>query len=312
LRKDRTTLSQVVASAVETSGPLIETGRHDLDVSLPAQEVVLEADPTRLAQVFANLLNNAAKYTEPGGVIQLSAAVEGNRVVVKVSDNGVGMNKRAQTDIFDMFVQAHQHRGGGGLGIGLTVAKSLVEMHGGTIAVASAGPGRGSEFVVRLPIESERPGSSTTVESGASRTMRATAQRRILVVDDNIDAAESLAALLGALGHEVSVAHGGQRALEINSSFAPELIFLDLGMPGMDGYEVAKRLRGTMSVERPQIIAMTGWGQDGDRRRTREAGFDFHLVKPVSLESLQSLLSDDGAAARATGSASTGSPPSAS
>jgi PAS domain S-box-containing protein len=293
LRKERTELAAVVHSAVETSRPLIEQSRHALSVTLPPFPVVLDADPVRLAQVFANLLNNSAKYTEPGGCIALSAETAGDDLVVRVRDNGVGIPPEAQPRIFTMFSQVDRtlQRAQGGLGIGLTLVKLLVEMHGGTVNVHSAGPGQGAEFVVRLPIlvQEVRKGPGNTSREPQTELVHAS-PHRLLVVDDNTDAADSLATLLRLQGHEVRVAHDGPAALAMTDGYRPALVFLDLGMPGMDGYEVARRLRAQPGLEDVRLAALTGWGQENDRCRTAEAGFDHHFVKPVELKALEGLL----------------------
>jgi signal transduction histidine kinase len=297
LRKQVVSLAAVVSRAVEASRSLIEGRRLELEVALPAEPLRLEADPTRLEQVVANLLHNAGKYTEPGGHIRLTAALapssEGGEVVLRVQDSGIGIPAEMLPHIFDLFVQVdHRHaRSQGGLGIGLTLVRRLVELHGGTVEAFSAGLGRGSEFVVRLPALSEkreREGRAGREDAGDAAP---TPGRRILVVDDNVDAAESLALLLRLQGHDVAVAADGPTALEKARAERPEVIFLDLGMPGMDGYEVARRLRQLPDVGPVRLVALTGWGQEEDRRRTRQAGFDHHVVKPVEPDALHQLLS---------------------
>ncbi len=289
LRKERVELAAVVRSAVETSRPLIEAARHGLTVSLPPGPVPLEADPVRLAQVVANLLNNAAKYTEECGQIWLAARRDGGAAVVSVRDSGVGIRADVLPRVFDLFAQADGtlQRAQGGLGIGLTLVKRLVEMHGGTVTAHSEGPGKGSEFVVRLPLAGEARPAAAAPQAGEPP---AAAARRILVVDDNRDAADSLGLLLRFLGHEVRVAHDGPAALEAARAWRPAVVLLDIGMPGMDGYAVARALRALPELEGVVLIALTGWGQEEDRRRSRAAGFDHHLIKPVDLEALQALL----------------------
>jgi CheY-like chemotaxis protein/two-component sensor histidine kinase len=288
LRKERVELATVVARAIETVRPSIDCENHQLTVSLPDEPVWLEADLVRLAQVLANLLSNAVKYTEAGGQIGLSAAVEAEHVVIRVRDSGIGIAPETLPRLFEMFMQVAPgaSRSQGGLGIGLTLVKNLVEMHGGTVEVHSGGLGQGSEFVVRLPpavvhvAERSPPISAAPAEAP---------RRRILVVDDNADAAHSLAMLLKLRGHEVRVALGGAEALEFARTDPPELVFLDIGMPGMDGYEVARRLRAQFNWS-VTLVALTGWGTDQDRLRSREAGFDQHLTKPVDLLALEAVL----------------------
>jgi two-component system CheB/CheR fusion protein len=288
-------LAAVVESAVETSRPLVEAGRHRLTVELPDEALWLEADPTRLAQVFINLLNNAAKYTEPAGHISLTATREGSEVAVRVRDTGVGIPPEMLCRVFEPFAQVDRSlaRSQGGLGIGLALVKYLVEMHGGSVQATSMGPRQGSEFVVRLPLAAEPAlagGKSPPVVPGPLP------RRRILVVDDNQDAARSLAMLLELSGHEVHVAHDGPGALEAAERLRLEVVLLDISLPGMDGYEVARRMRQLTALEGALLVALTGWGQEDDRRRAAEAGFDKHFIKPVNLTALQELL----AAARAS------------
>jgi PAS domain S-box-containing protein len=293
LRKAPVDLAAVVATAVDTSRPLIEARRHTLTISLPERPVRIEADAARLAQVLANLLNNAAKYTEVGGRIDLTAERADGEIVLRVGDNGTGISPEMLPRIFDLFTQAESglDRAQGGLGIGLTLARRLVEMHGGTVEAASDGPGRGSDFVVRLPVLTE-PAAEAAAGPAKSFTGRPAADgsRRVLVVDDNVDSAESLALLLELYGHDVRLAHDGLTALEEVWASAPDVVLLDIGLPKMDGYAVARRLREEPSLAHVRLIAMTGYGQEEDRLRAREAGFDHHLVKPVDLDSLRELL----------------------
>jgi PAS domain S-box-containing protein len=292
LRKEPVELSQVVTLAVETSRPLIDAHRHELTVALPPAPVRLEADRDRLAQVVANLLNNAAKYTESGGRIRLTAAREGAAVVLRVEDNGVGIAPEMLPRVFDPFAQADRslHRAQGGLGVGLTLVKRLVEMHGGSVAAESAGPGRGSTFTVRLPAG---PGSPLPHPAGEAppRDGLPPSARRLLVVDDNVDAAESLARMLRLTGHEVRTVHEAAAVLDAARAFQPEVVLLDIGLPGgMTGYELAPRLREVPGLRNVLLVALTGYGQDEDRRRSSEVGFDAHLVKPADLAELQRLL----------------------
>ena len=262
--------------------------------SIPAEAILLEADPTRLEQVLWNLLNNAIKYTEPGGLIRLEAAQKAGEAVVRVRDTGIGIMPEMLPHIFQMFVQAEHRsdRSKGGLGIGLCLVKTLVELHGGTIAAHSEGAGRGTEFTVRLP--ALPPSRAEASPAGAAPGPGAEAGptgHRILVVDDNVDAARSLARVLTRLhGQEVEVAHDGPSALATAQAFRPEIVLLDIGMPVMDGFEVARRLRSRPEFARTRLIALTGWGQEADRQRSKEAGFDAHLVKPVSPEDLMKLV----------------------
>jgi signal transduction histidine kinase len=287
LRRERVELATIVRNAVETSHPLVQSGGHRLDVSLPGEALWLEGDPVRLTQVLGNLLNNSAKYTDDGGTIVLSAWRERATAVVSVRDNGCGITAAGLERIFDMFNrEAHvTQRTQGGLGIGLTLSRRLVEMHGGTIEARSEGQGRGSEFIVRLPL--------TTHSAPAEAPARPAAQLpaiRILVVDDNEDAASTLGALLEALGAEVDVVNDGPSAIETFAAKNQSVILLDIGMPEMDGHEVAAALRSRFPERRPTIIALTGWGQPDDRRRAREAGIDHYLVKPLQFEMLRDML----------------------
>jgi PAS domain S-box-containing protein len=290
LRKERHDLVDSVRSAVETSRPLMEEAAHQLAVSVPERPLWVEGDPVRLSQVIANLLNNSAKYTPRGGRIQIDADAVDGRLRVRVRDNGRGIESEMLPRIFEMFTQVDQdHRlTQGGLGVGLALVKSLVEMHGGTVAAHSEGPGRGAEFTIWLPA-AERPHPAASAPPAAGPTQAATS--RILVVDDNRDAATALAALLKLMGNEVFVEHDGPGALNLLDSARPDLVLLDLGMPGMSGYEVAARIRQSPDLAGLRLVALTGWGQANDRQRTKEAGFDEHLVKPVDLAALRDLLS---------------------
>jgi CheY-like chemotaxis protein/two-component sensor histidine kinase len=282
LRKEQVELGAVVRSAVETSRPLIDAAHHQLAISLPTEPLTLEGDPVRLAQVLSNLLNNAAKYTTEWGQIWLTARRERSSVVVSVRDNGMGIPVEMLSKVFDLFTQVDRiySRAQGGLGIGLTLVRSLVEMHGGNVEARSAGPGQGSEFLVRLPLAMRRRGAfeQSRTEGGTA----ATASRRILVVDDNRDSADSLGMLLKFLGAEVCIANDGPAALEALETYQPSVVFLDIGMPGMDGYEVARRARQWCEDREVTLIALTGWGQEEDLRRSKEAGIDHHLVKPLN------------------------------
>jgi CheY-like chemotaxis protein/two-component sensor histidine kinase len=289
LRKEPVDLGAVVHNAVETSRPLIEAARHELAIHVPAEPVTVMADPVRLAQIVANLLNNAAKYTEQGGRIAISAAREGGLAVISVRDNGIGIPVDVLPRVFDLFAQADRtyQRSQGGLGIGLTLVRTLVELHGGTVEARSEGLGRGSEFLVRLPLGAEQ-GCVPVLE--ADERDGVFASQRIVVVDDSRDAAESLALLLESLGADVHTATDGPAALEELDAYRPSVMLLDIGMPGMDGFEVARRARQRLDGRDLTIIALSGWGQEEDRRRSREAGIDYHLVKPVDVDELGRLL----------------------
>ena len=284
-------VTAAVNVAVETSRPLIESRKHELILSLPSQPLRVDADPTRLAQVLANLLNNAAKYTQEGGRVWLSVEREGDEAVFRVRDNGSGIPPEMLPRIFDLFTQVDQSldRSQGGLGIGLTLVRRLVEMHHGTVKASSAGPGQGSEFVVRLPALA--PGTTGFKPTNGGLAPSAPhAKYRVLVVDDNVDAADSLAVLVRLHGHEVRIANDGHTALETAQDFRPEVVLLDIGLPGMNGYEVARRLRAGADGNRLLLAAVTGYGHAEDRSRSRQAGIDHHLVKPIDPEALRQLL----------------------
>jgi CheY-like chemotaxis protein/two-component sensor histidine kinase len=291
LRKDQIDLSAAIQDAVEACRPAVEAAGHDLTVSLPPGPLWVEADRTRLAQVFANLLNNSARYTERGGRIRLTAERQGSDAVVTVADTGVGIPADMLPRIFDMFTQADRplERSQGGLGIGLSLVRGLVELHGGRVEARSDGPGKGSEFVVRLPVlvapaRPTPPGEDTAeAHHGAAY--------RILVVDDNEDGATSLAMMLHILGHDTRTAHDGPAALAAAAAFRPDVMLLDIGLPGLSGYEVCRRVREQPGGARTVLIALTGWGQDEDRQRSKDAGFNFHMVKPVDPAALTKLLS---------------------
>jgi len=287
LLRGRVALASVLENAVETSGPLIVERDQRLALSLPEGPVHLDGDALRLAQVFSYLLNNAAKYSLPGGRIDVSAAVHGDEVVVSVTDAGIGIAPEMLPHVFDMFAQADPAGAGAqsGLGIGLSLAKGLVELHGGAIRAHSDGPGRGSRFEVRLPRASGEAAPSPAT-AGAGDAIAPGGSRRILVVDDIRDNADMLGTLLRSNGHDVRVVYGGAEALGAAETFRPELALLDLGMPGMDGYETCRRMRETSWGREMYLVALTGWGQAEDRSRTRDTGFDGHLVKPVDPELL--------------------------
>jgi len=283
-------LNVAAQRAIEASRPLIASRKHHLDVAIRAEAIPIHGDLTRITQVVANLLGNAAKYTAPGGRISLEVTTEGDRCVVRVRDNGGGIPPDLLGRVFDLFVQGERSldRTEGGLGIGLTLARRIVDMHGGRLTAASAGAGQGSEFVVSLPRLSLR--FTEPVDAGTAALDPAAVKRSILVVDDNVDSTSSLAMLLSLLGHDVATEHHGAAALERIRQQRPDLVFLDIGLPGMDGYEVARRVRELPEGRGMRIFAMTGYGQDEDRRKSFEAGFDGHLVKPVSAADLKAVL----------------------
>ncbi|MBI2824928.1 MAG: PAS domain S-box protein [Planctomycetia bacterium] len=293
LRKEETDLATILRSAVETSKPLITAADHQLAITIPQEPIPLYGDAVRLSQIFANLLNNAAKYTDRRGQIWLSARPEGGEIIVSVRDNGIGMTASMLPKVFEMFMQADRsaNRSQGGLGIGLTLVKRLTEMHGGSVSVHSEGPGHGTEFIVRLPVAATQTHHRQPSVNQKSTTL---SQRRLLVVDDNEDSAASLGMLLKFLGTDVQVVHDGATALTMIESYRPDVVLLDIGMPGMDGFEVARRVRQRVDFHNIMLIALTGWGQTVDRERTRTAGFDHHLVKPADITALQSLLTTMG------------------
>jgi PAS domain S-box-containing protein len=292
LRRARVELAPIVHGAIEACRPLLQQERHELVVELPPEPIVLEADAVRLAQVVANLLNNAAKYTEPGGDIRLSACVLDGEVELSVRDSGVGIPPEMLPQVFEMFAQVNRTlgRSQGGLGIGLALVRHLVELHGGTVEARSGGDGMGSEFVVRLPLAGHQLPVHHADQNGGADA--GTSARRVLVVDDNADAAESLAQLLMLKGHEVRVAYDGLSGVETARAFAPDVVLLDIGMPGLDGYAVARRLREQDGAPPMRLVALTGYGQEDDRRRALDAGFDGHLVKPPAVSALDDVLRD--------------------
>ncbi len=291
LRRETVALAAAIEAAVESSRPAIEAGRHQLAMVPAPEPIHVDADPVRLSQVLSNLLNNAARYTPPGGRITIESAREGGQAVIRVRDTGAGIPRDMLESIFEIFVQGPGTGGAaqGGLGIGLTLVKRLVELHGGTVTAHSAGPGQGSELTVRLPALESTPAEAGRAAKEGARADAHCAARRVLVVDDNHDAADSLAHVLGACGHEVRVAYDGVDAVSESLAFEPDVVLLDLGLPRLDGRDVARRLR-RLRGDSVLLIAVTGWGQEDDRRRTREAGFDHHLTKPVDHERLQALL----------------------
>jgi signal transduction histidine kinase/DNA-binding response OmpR family regulator len=278
----------VVARAVETSRPFLDARGQFLTVEMPQETVHIRGDETRLAQVLSNLLNNAAKFTPEGGKISITLERAGDEAIFHVRDTGIGIPAEMLSTIFDLFTQVDRSldRSQGGLGIGLTLVRRLVEMHGGSVEAHSAGLNQGSEFVVRLPVLIEEQTPSVTGNGSVPPRLIGPSQR-VLIVDDNVDSAESLAVLLRQNGHEVRTTHDGPSALDLTTSYQPEVVLLDIGLPGMDGYEVARRLKQQPGMQTVSLAAVTGYGQEEDRRRAREAGFDYHLVKPVDLAALQ-------------------------
>ncbi len=291
LQQERLDIADAVARAVETSKPLIDMKRHDLRVTLPAQPLFVDGDMTRLSQIIANLLNNSAKYTEQGGQIELTVEEASGDVVIRVRDTGIGIAPENLPRVFDLFTQVDRGHNGlsGGLGIGLALVRRLVEMHGGTVGAKSAGIGHGAELSVKLPVARERravPRPPKTISESPAPEQ----PRRVLVVDDNREAADSMAWLVSVAGHEVRTAYDGQQALLMASDFDPDVLLLDLGMPGLTGFDVARQIRHETWGKAMTLVAVTGWGQERDRRRVADAGFDAHLVKPVGTEELLSAL----------------------
>jgi signal transduction histidine kinase/CheY-like chemotaxis protein len=287
LRKRRVDLNLVVAHAIETARPLIDLQQHELSVSLPGEPLWLECDEIRLTQVVANLLNNASKYTDRGGKIAIAGYRENGNAVLRMRDTGIGIAADVLPHVFDLFTQADRSldRSHGGLGIGLCLVKKLVDLHGGTVEARSEGPGKGSEFVVRLPL-AEAP-AAAEAQDIAPQTA---APCRVLIVDDNLDAAATLGMIFRSWKHTVEIAHDGVTALEMATRQRPDIMLLDIGLPGIDGYEVARRLRAQSGFEEMLLVAVTGYGQDEDRRRSHDAGFDLHLVKPVDSAVLKNLV----------------------
>jgi PAS domain S-box-containing protein len=296
LRKERVDVTTILASAVEVSGAQIEKHRHQLRVTPPIEPLYVEGDATRLTQVVTNLLDNAVKYTDPGGRIWLSAEQEGEDAVIRVRDTGIGIAREVLPRIFEMFTQAGAsvERSHGGLGVGLALVDRLVRLHGGRVTATSGGAGAGSEFTIRLPlaeVSRKSPAAGIPVAASARST-----RCRILVVDDNVDSVDSLAVLLGIMGHEVASAHDGKEGLQIAEKFHPQVAILDIGLPRMNGYDLAQRLRREPWAKDLVLVALTGWGLDEHRERSSQSGFDHHLTKPVNLDTLQMIL-----AAAATG-----------
>jgi len=290
------TLASIVQRALEAAAPLIEAARHRVTLDLPADDLVVAGDADRLTQLLTNLLRNAARYTPDGGDIEVRARRDAGAALVAVRDTGRGIPADMQERIFDMFVQGREplERVDGGLGVGLALARRIAEAHGGTLTVTSEGEGKGSEFTLRMPLAEAAKNPDVHV-SGPGREPPRQA-RRVLVVDDNVDAGRTLGELLNTLGHETQVVHDGPSALAMADAFRPDVVLLDIGMPGMDGYEVARRLSALQEGRRPRIVAVTGWSQESDRHLASEAGFDMHLVKPVDLDALLRALEHRGGA----------------
>ena len=291
LRRERVDLRAVLQSAIEATRPMIDAQEHTLTMQLPEGPIWADVDFTRIAQALSNLLSNAAKYTEPGGHIGVAASSDAGSATITVSDNGVGIPPAQLRRIFDMFtqLQAHRDRTYGGLGIGLTLSRRLVQLHGGTIEASSEGPGHGSQFTIRLPLKTvpQEKAARPDADEGAPLNVGC----RVLVAEDSPDAAEMLSLMLSIKGHDVRVAADGEQAVAIGSTFEPQIAFVDIGLPRMDGFEVARQLRDQLG-RRVVLVALTGWGQDEDRRRSREAGFDHHLTKPPEPEVLDRLIAE--------------------
>jgi CheY-like chemotaxis protein len=287
VRHDPLDLVSVVRAALDTCRPALEAASHRLEIDLPDSPIPVAGDAVRLTQVFVNLLTNAAKYTNAGGRIRVTATRTNGHAHVSVLDNGIGIPSTHLKSVFDMFMQVDRssRRAQGGLGIGLTLVRTLVEMHGGRVEAHSAGAGAGSEFLIELPVLSEK-----LTENAPPAALGRIPDRRILVVDDNRDAAETLGALLGSLGATVAIANSGRTALESLDQFDPDAMLLDIGMPEMDGYEVARQVRARPNHAHTLLIALTGWGQDQDYKQTQRAGFDHHMVKPPDIDKLRKLL----------------------
>ncbi len=288
VKREPQDLAAIVRAAIDTSRPILDGLRHQLQFLAPAEPVCVVGDAVRLTQVFSNLLNNAAKYTNQGGHISISIERGDGHAIVAIKDDGIGIAPHLLASVFDMFMQVDRstRRAQGGLGIGLTLVKSLVGMHGGRVEARSDGPGLGSEFVVRLPLV-----ENAVLAQEAKPRIQSLPSRRILIVDDSHDGGESLSVLLRVLGAEVALVHSGSAALQAIESFQPYAVLLDIGMPGMDGYEVARRIRADPANGEILLIALTGWGQEEDRRRSAAAGFNHHLVKPADIDQLRQLLS---------------------
>lgn len=290
VRKERIDLLQTIRSALESTAKLIDERRHEIDVRLPDAPVQVDGDATRLAQVFTNLINNAAKYTEPGGKISVHLRLDGDHAIVDVSDTGIGIPPAMLERVFDMFTQVDTRieRSQAGLGVGLTLALRIVELHGGTLEAHSAGPGAGSTFRVILPRSAAAAAPVQQITTAIPQYSGA--RHRILLVDDNVDFVTGMAGMLAVIGHDVRIAHDGPAALEVLAEFTPAFCFLDIGLPGMSGYDLAERLHQHPACQDATLIAVTGWGQEKDKRRATQAGFHHHLVKPVTLAAMEAIL----------------------
>jgi CheY-like chemotaxis protein len=296
LRMEPVEVAAVIRSAVEASRPLIDAGDHQLAITLPSEPLVVHGDPMRLSQIFANLLNNASKYMTSGGQIWLSVRQIDQEVQISVRDTGIGIERGMLEDVFKMFTQVDRSKrqAQGGLGIGLTLVQSLVKMHNGTVEAKSEGLGQGSEFIVRLPLMNEVPIAPPSPSPIHEVNLP---KLSVLVVDDNQDAATTLAMLLQLLGCDVVTANDGPSALQILKTYHPAVVFLDIGMPGMDGYEVARRIRLLPDQQQATVVALTGWGQQEDRRLSSESGFDHHMLKPADIATLKALFTSINTAA---------------
>ncbi|MBL8910242.1 MAG: PAS domain-containing protein, partial [Archangium sp.] len=291
LQRQTLSVSEVLAQAVEATQPAIDARRHMLSVHLSERALLVDGDRARLVQVFSNLLHNAARYTPEGGAIGVSLREDGGQIVVEVKDDGIGIPPSMLERVFELFAQVDRasERTNGGLGIGLSLVKRFVELHGGTVSASSGGENQGSQFVVRLPVaKGKTMGMPATVPSKPAAA--AAARRKVLVVDDNVDAAETLAELISLLGHEVRTAFGGLQGVSLAREFEPELVLMDLGMPQLDGFEACRRIRQESWGEKIVMVAQSGWGQENDKRKTQSAGFDLHLVKPIDVSRLERLL----------------------
>jgi CheY-like chemotaxis protein/two-component sensor histidine kinase len=289
LRKEPVTLQAVIQHALEAAQPLITQRRHQIDLKLPQKDIWLQADMNRLSQIFSNLLNNAAKYTNEGGKIEVSAQMLVDSVRVTVRDDGIGIPRELLSSVFELFAQVDSslERSQGGLGIGLTLVKNLVELHSGDIIAQSAGLNKGSSFTMTFPVISTP--AATLVEHNAAPAVKPHALR-ILIVDDNIASAQTMGWMMEFEGHDIQLAHEGNEAIALANTYIPDVILLDIGLPGMNGYEICKTLKQAPALQKTMFIAQTGWGQEEHRLRSKEAGFDHHIVKPVNLETLQQLL----------------------
>ena len=292
LQKRVADFREIIRDAVEISRPLIDSGKHELTIRLPASELMVEVDPVRIAQVVANLLNNAAKYTPDGGRIVVEAVAEDGCAVARVRDNGIGIPADMIPELFKLFVQGEvvSSRAKGGLGIGLALVRDLVNLHDGEVSASSDGPGKGSQFVVRLPM-SVRSVASATTEERPSVPAYALMHKRVLIVDDNESACEAVRIAVEMLGADALITHDGQSALQRIEQFQPTIVFLDLGLPGMDGHELAREIRKKTSLPQPTLVAITGWGHEQVRVASRHAGIDEHLVKPIGIKDIERLLS---------------------